>query len=79
MSRSNLHRKIKALTGLSSSHFIRKVRIDHAKELMNDPELQISEIAYMAGFTNPAYFNRVFNQVEGISPRDWRESLFKTT
>ena len=74
MSRSNLHRKIKALTGLSSSHFIRKVRIEHAKELMDNPELQISEIAYMVGFSNPAYFNRVFNEVEGRSPRDYREN-----
>lgn len=73
MSRANLHRKLKALTGLSSSHFIRSVRIQQAKELMQNPVLQIAEIAYMTGFSQPNYFNRVFQEIEGTTPGEWRE------
>ncbi|MEM6264361.1 MAG: ATP-binding protein [Bacteroidota bacterium] len=75
MSRTNFHRKIKALTGLSPSHFIRAVRLDQAMALMRNEELQISEIAYMTGFTNPNYFNRVFKEVKGTSPTKWREEI----
>ncbi|MEM6264571.1 MAG: ATP-binding protein, partial [Bacteroidota bacterium] len=70
--RTNLHRKLKALTGLSTSHFIRAVRIEEAKKMLGDPELRVSEVAYMTGFADPKYFNRVFTEVAGTSPSDWR-------
>lgn len=77
MSRTNFYRKLKALTGHSPSHFIRAVRGDHAKELLLKPDLQIAEIAYMTGFSNPAYFNRIFKQLFDLTPGEWREQQEK--
>lgn len=75
LSRSNLYRKLKALTGLSIAHFIRSVRLDFAKErLLQQPDLMVAEIAYASGFNDPAYFNRVFSEVHGLSPGEWRET-----
>ncbi|MEO0896438.1 MAG: ATP-binding protein [Bacteroidota bacterium] len=74
LSRSNLYRKIKALTGKSIAHFIRGVRLDYAKELLRSKEgIQIAEVAYVSGFNDPAYFNRVFKEEIGVSPGEWRE------
>ncbi len=74
LSKSNLNRKLKALTGLSTGNFIRGVRVAYAKELlMSEPELQVSEVAYASGFNDPAYFSRVFSEEQGLSPIEWRE------
>ncbi|MEO1415038.1 MAG: response regulator [Bacteroidota bacterium] len=74
LSRTNLHRKLKALTGLSSSRFIRKVRVEEAcKMMLEDPNLRVSEIAYATGFSDPKYFNRVFSEYKGLSPSEWRK------
>lgn len=75
LSRSNLYRKLKALTGLSIAHFIRSVRLDFAKgQMLQQPDLMVAEIAYASGFNDPAYFNRVFSEVNGLSPGEWREA-----
>ncbi len=74
MSRVSLHRKLKALTGQSTTHFINSVKVEHAKDLLQDPQLQIAEVAYMVGFSDPAYFTRTFTKIEGRSPGEWREA-----
>ena len=56
LSRSQVHRKIKALTGMSTSIYIRIVRLEKAKELLKSKELTISEIAYSVGFKSPFIF-----------------------
>ncbi|MCG8310863.1 MAG: ATP-binding protein [Cytophagales bacterium] len=71
ISRSQLHLKIKALTNRSTSHFIRMIRLQKAKELLQQSDLNISEIAYCVGFQNPAYFSRSFTQEFGISPSEF--------
>lgn len=71
LSRSQLHRKLTQLTGLSSSHFIRKVRIEKAKDLLRTGEFSVSEVAYVTGFTSPSYFTRSFSESEGVSPTDF--------
>jgi signal transduction histidine kinase/DNA-binding response OmpR family regulator/streptogramin lyase len=72
MSRSQLFRKLKALTGQSTNYFIRNVRLEKAKELLETTHLSISEIAYQTGFVNPAYFSRVFKEVFGVPPGEVR-------
>jgi|GEM_PF-4450947 len=74
MSRSQLHRKLSALTDQSTTQFIRKVRFNKAKELLRDTDLTISEIAYETGFRTPSYFSRMFSKENGMSPSDYRES-----
>jgi len=74
MSRTSFYRKVKALTGSSASHFVRAVRIEQAKELLKQrPDMQIAEVAYATGFMDPSYFGRVFKEVAGIAPGDFRE------
>ncbi|MCY1718954.1 response regulator [Prolixibacteraceae bacterium Z1-6] len=73
ISRSQLFRKIKALTGLSASHFICFYRIYVAKEKLQKTNLTISEIAYEVGFKDPAYFTRVFTREFGFSPKVMRQ------
>ncbi len=73
LSRTNLHRKIKALTGNSISVFIRKFRLQKGKGLLASSHLQISEIAYEVGFTDPGYFTKSFAKEFGLSPREYRE------
>lgn len=72
-SRSQLHRKIKALTGLSTSHFIRKIRLNEARKMLLRTHLNISEVAYEVGFRDPKYFSRTFSEEFGESPKNLRQ------
>jgi len=73
LSRSQLHRKIKALTGMSTAIYVRFIRLQKAKELLVDPELSISEIAYQVGFKSPVYFSQMYKQTFGESPSSTRD------
>jgi DNA-binding response OmpR family regulator len=68
LSRSQLHRKIKSLTGMSTSIYVRSVRLHKAKELLNTTDMNISEVAYAVGFSSPVYFSQVFKDTFGLSP-----------
>ena len=70
LSRSQLHRKLKALTDKSTSHFIRSIRLHKAKELLLTTDLNVSEVAYEVGFRNPRYFSTTFSEEFGISPNE---------
>jgi len=70
LSRSQLFRKIKAMTGQSPSTFLRSFRLKKAKILLqNHPEMNISEVAYATGFNSPKYFSNVFLEEFGHRPR----------
>lgn len=73
ISRTNLHRKLKALTGDSSTIFIRRIRLNRATELLQNSELNITEIAYEVGFNDSGYFSKSFIHEFGLTPRDYRE------
>ena len=60
MSRSNLLRKVKKLTNLSASQFIRQVRLEAAMELLKETSLTTSEISYRVGFGSTSYFIKCF-------------------
>lgn len=68
MSRSQLHRKLQALTNESASQFIRTFRLQRAMELLKKKHASISEIAYKVGFSSAPYFNRCFLQHYGCTP-----------
>ena len=72
MSRSNLLRKIKKETELSASQFIRQVRLEKGKELLDETELTVSEISYQVGFSNNSYFIKCFREQYGLSPGEYR-------
>ena len=73
MSRSQLHRKITALTGNSASSFINAIRLHKACELLRQTDLTISEIAYQVGL-EPNYFSRLFREEMGKTPGEFRNS-----
>lgn len=68
ISRVHLHRKLKGLTNQSSSHFIRHIRLQKARILLQNTDLNVSEVAYKVGFTDPAYFSRLYSEAYGESP-----------
>ncbi len=70
MSRSQVHRKLRALTGKSPSLYMRSIRLAKAKNMIRDGAGNISEIAYSVGFSSPAYFTRCFKEEFGIPPSE---------
>ncbi|MEZ4953928.1 MAG: ATP-binding protein [Saprospiraceae bacterium] len=68
LSHTQLYRKLKALTDKTPSQFVRTVRLQKARELLKSSELNISEIAYEVGFSDPNYFTRMFKQEFGQVP-----------
>ena len=71
MSRSNLHIKLKALTGESALDFIRKIRFKEACRLLKDGRFSISEISDMVGFNTPSYFATCFKKYMGCLPTEY--------
>ena len=74
LSRSQLHRFIKEQTQLSTSLYIRKIKLQKAKQLLVTTQLRISEIAYSIGIDSPQSFSKYFTEEFGISPSDFRKS-----
>ncbi len=72
VSRTQLHRKVKALTNKSTSLFVRSIRLQRAKELLRSTDLNISEVAYRVGYSDPKYFSHTFLQEFGQRPTNYR-------
>lgn len=73
ISRSQLHRKIQSLSGLSTTQFIRMIRLEYAKDLLLKGDLTIAEVAYQCGFSSPTYFTTTFSKYAGVAPKAWLE------
>lgn len=71
MSRSNLHVKLKALTGQSATEFIRSIKLKKSLNLLVDGRYNISEVSYQIGFNNVSYFNRCFKAIYGVTPGEY--------
>ncbi|GAB1858307.1 hypothetical protein MHTCC0001_31440 [Flavobacteriaceae bacterium MHTCC 0001] len=74
VSRMQLHRKIKALTGLSTSAFIRSQRLKQAAELLKQPEVNIAQIGYTVGFNDHSYFTKCFREVYKCTPKEYSKT-----
>ncbi|MBW3469460.1 AraC family transcriptional regulator [Arthrospiribacter ruber] len=68
MSRKNLHRKIKILTGVSPCELIRNIRLSKSVELLNSGKYSVSEISYLVGFSSVSYFSKCFSDRFGVPP-----------
>ncbi|MGM0477942.1 MAG: hybrid sensor histidine kinase/response regulator transcription factor [Bacteroidota bacterium] len=68
VSRSQLHRKISSLTGFSSTHFIKMIRLEKAKDLLKSGSGNVTEVAYMCGFNSQSYFTKSFKSYFGKRP-----------
>lgn len=73
MSQRHLNRKLKETTGKDTANYIREMRIEEAKRLLEHTHDSISEIYMKCGFDNPSYFSRVFKQIVGVSPTEYRK------
>ncbi len=72
LSRFQFGRLFKKVVGKTFQNYLLEYRIDKAKELLNNPNAKIVDIAYSVGFTDPAYFTRVFKRLVGTSPSTYR-------
>ncbi len=75
LSRVQLHRKMKDITGVSTSVFIRNLRMKKAAALLQEGKLNISEIADAVGFDSQANFATVFKKFYGVSPSEYAASI----
>lgn len=76
-SKSTLYKKLKSLTGLNTSAFIRNIRLKTACQLMEQKKrVRISEVAYAVGFNDPKYFSTCFKKEFGLLPTEYLEKYF---
>lgn len=73
MSRMQLHRKLKAITGLTATEFIRTQRLRLAASLLEKSDVNVSEICYQVGFNNPSYFSKCFKDEFGCLPSEYAQ------
>ena len=71
MSQTVLYKKIKALTGMTITDFIKSLRLKRAAQLLDQRKLNISEVAYSVGFNDRKYFSKEFKKQFGKSPSEY--------
>ncbi len=79
LSRTQLYRKMKALTGFSIGDIIKEIRLKRAQQLLRDKHFNVNEIAYMTGFSDPDYFRKCFKAKLGISPSEYSKRSAQET
>lgn len=72
MSRAQLLRRLKSLTGNSPAYYIKTMRLEKAKELLETTDVCISEVAFQTGFNSPSNFTKVFSEKYGLTPSQFR-------
>jgi AraC-like DNA-binding protein len=72
---SYLCRLFKRSTGVNFTEYLRRLRLSRAKNLLLNPQLRVSEVAFASGFQSLTQFNRAFQRLMGQSPTEFRNSL----
>lgn len=72
LSRAHLNRKMKEIFGLSPSDYIRNMRLRRACQLLESPDIDISQIAYSVGFSSQPHFSTAFRRFTGVTPTEYR-------
>ena len=70
-SRSQLHRKLRFLTGFVPGRFIRNIRLKQAARMFHEGHKNITEVLYSVGFNTPSHFTRAFRELFGMNPSDY--------
>jgi AraC-like DNA-binding protein len=73
LSRVQLYRKVKALTGCTPVDLLRKARLSQAQKLLQETTLSVSEVAYQVGFASPSYFTKCYKDEFGTVPGETRK------
>lgn len=71
--RSVFFRKVKDITGQTPNEYLRTLRLNRAAELLRQPNMRISQVCYMVGFSSPSYFTKRFTDRFGISPSEYMQ------
>ncbi|MGN0188257.1 MAG: helix-turn-helix transcriptional regulator [Candidatus Cryptobacteroides sp.] len=71
MSRSNLHLKVKAVTGAGPLDLIKRIRMDKAKSLLKQGDVKFTDVAEQCGFSSLSYFSTAFKKATGYSPGEY--------
>ena len=77
MGKTNFYRKIKELLGQTPVDFIREIRIKRAMQLLSIGQMNVTEVAYACGFSDPKFFSKTFKKIVGVSPKDYKNTLCK--
>ncbi len=77
ISRSSLYNKILEYTGMTPVEFIRSVKLEKAKELLEKTDMTVAAVAYETGFANPAYFTKVFKTKYNMTPSEFQAEMKK--
>lgn len=77
ISRASLYNKLKALTGMGANNYISKLRIEHSVMLLMNTGMNVNEISDAVGFSTSRYFNKVFKEMMGCSPLQYKEQQGK--
>ncbi|WP_310551476.1 helix-turn-helix domain-containing protein [Paenibacillus glufosinatiresistens] len=73
LSRENVSRKFKQVTGENLSDYLTRLRIDKAKSLIRHTDIRLSQVAERVGYEDEKYFSRVFKKATGLTPREYRK------
>ncbi|BDD12228.1 hybrid sensor histidine kinase/response regulator (plasmid) [Fulvitalea axinellae] len=79
LSRSQLHRKLKGMTGNSPSEYVRIIKLKKAAELLSEGEMNIDEVAFVTGFPSHSYFSKCFKNLYKVSPKEFRNKKIEQT
>lgn len=75
LSRVHLYRKVKELTGMTPTDFLRNYRLKRAAALLRQKDRNVNEVAYATGFTSPPYFSKCFKAVYNITPTEYQDKV----
>lgn len=73
LSKSQLNRKVKSLTGMNTATYINQSRLTQARIFLRDPEKSIGDIVLMCGFESSSYFTKLFKEKFGMTPSQYRK------
>ncbi len=79
LGRTVFYGKIKSIVGMAPFDFLRHIRMQRAEDLISNSQMNISEIAYSVGFTDPKYFTKCFKKETGMTPTEYRDKKGVTT
>ena len=74
ISRAQLHRKMKEITGIPSGKFLRNLRMEQAARLLREGKVNVAQVADSVGYNDPSHFSTVFKNHFGLSPSEYVEN-----
>ena len=76
MGRTVFYRKVKSILGVTPIDLVKDMRVKRAIQLLDSGKYNISQVAYMSGFSSPQYFSRVFKELKNCTPSEYKTRAF---